>query len=601
VARLLADLGYPDDALRLNEYLVAAARRNPESSVEREARLAAAGTEPAGDGRLRAALVNLGAAYWLRGDAERAEVPLTEALERCRRAGDQAMLSVALGNLSMVARDLDRTDQALALSAEEESICRARDDLAGLQACLGNRVELLRRRGETDAALALTKEQERICRDLADRPGIARAQAAQAVLLMDRGDIDRALEMSAAHLATARELGDVRGLVEGLVTQTTMHAARGDLAAGTASATEAETIARQLDDATLLSRALAGRAQLLANAGDWVAAERVAREAELTARTVGDWLVIASALTLIGTARREQGDIAGCEAAHQEELRVAERGGNPAQIGIAHANLGTAAIAAGRYPEALTRFASAEPLLRSSQTHTALVPMFANRAQVHEALGNGPAAAADYGAAATSALVLGDAAGAKQWAEAGVTLAYQLGNPALAEGMWATLADASRALGDDDGLQRALGERALLIINRAQPVGVAGDPTNVNQAVLAEAVPLLDEQEAVCRRTNNAVGLEACVGNRAIVLRYQGDLAGALAAVDEQLRIATASGNAQGALFATANRGELLGLLGRIPEALAALQSARTTAAQYQLAPMVQQLDAMIQALQARN
>ena len=112
---------------------------------------------------------------------------------------------------------------------------------------------------------------------------------------------------------------------------------------------------------------------------------------------------------------------------------------------------------------------------------------------------------------------------------------------------------------------------------------------------------MLDEQEAVCRRTNNAVGLAACVGNRAIVLRYQGDLAGALAAVEEQLRVAAASGNAQGALFATANRGELLGLLGRVPEALEALQSARATAAQYQLGPMVQQLDAMIQALQARN
>jgi tetratricopeptide (TPR) repeat protein len=603
VARLLADLGYPTESLRLNEYLVAAARQRPESSAERAARLAAGGAPaaPTGDGGLRAALVNLGAAYWLRGDAERAEAPLTEAMERCRRAGDQAMLSAVLGNLAMVARDLDRPDQALAFSAEEEAICRARQDLVGLQACLGNRVELLRRRGEYDIALALTTEQERICRDLADRPGVARAQAAQALLLMDRGDIGRALELSAAHLATTRELGDLRGLAEGLLNQTAMHAARGDIAAGTASATEAESIARRLDDPTILSRALAGRAQILANAGDWPSAESAAREAELTARAVGEWMVVASALSILGTARREQGDLAGCEAAHLEELRAAEQSGSPEQIGIANSNLGAAAIAAGRYPDAVARYATAEPLLRSAQTHTALLPLYANRAQLHQALGDGPAAAADYSAAAASALLLGNASGAKQWAEAGVTLAYQIGNPALAEGMWATLADAARTLGDDDGLQRALGERALLLINRSQPVGVAGDASNVNQAILAEAVPLLDEQEAICRRTNNVVGLAACVGNRAIVLRYQGDLAGALAAVDEQLRIATASGNAQAALFATANRGELLGLLGRVPEALAALQSARATAAQYQLGPMVQQLDAMIQGLQNRN
>lgn len=602
VARLLADLGHPAESLRLNEYLVAAAREHPESSAERAARLAGPSpAAPTGDGRLRAALVNLGAAHWLRGDAERAEAPLTEAMERCRRAGDQAMLSAVLGNLAMVARDLDRPEQALAFSAEEEAICRARDDLVGLQACLGNRVELLRRRGQTDVALALTIEQERICRDLADRPGVARAQAAQALLLMDRGDIARALEMSAAHLATTRELGDLRGLAEGLLNQTAMHAARGDIAAGTASATEVEAIARQLDDPTILSRALAGRAQILANAGDWPGAERAAREAELTARSVGEWMVVASALSILGTARREQGDVAGCEAAHLEELRAAEQSGSPEQIGIANSNLGAAAIAAGRYPEAVARYATAEPLLRSSQTHTALLPLYANRAQLNQALGDGPAAAADYAAAAASALLLGNPAGAKQWGEAGVTLAYQIGNPALAEGMWVTLADACRTMGDDDGLQRALGERALLVINRAQPVGVAGDATNVNQAILAEAVPLLDEQEAICRRTNNAVGLAACVGNRAIVLRYQGDLTGALAAVEEQLQIATTSGNAQAALFATANRGELLGLLGRVPEALTALQSARATAAQYQLGPMVQQLDAMIQALQTRN
>lgn len=603
VARLLTDLGYPAEALRLNEYLVAAARHDPESSVERAERLArgpGAG-EPTGDGALRAALMNLGAARWLRGDAEGAEAPFTEAVERCRRAGDQAMLSGALGNLALVTRDLERPAEALAHSAEEEAICRARDDLAGLQACLGNRVELLRNRGEVDAAMALTIEQERICRDLADRPGIARAQAAQALLLMDRGDIGAALELNAAHLATARELGDLRGLTEGLLNQTSMHAARGDVAAGTASAAEAEAIARRLDDATLLSRALGGRAQILANGGQWAEAERVAREAELTARTVDDWLVVASALSVLGTARREQGDLAGCEAAHEEELRAAERGGNPSQSGIAHANLAAAAIAGNRLADALARYATAEPLLRDTQTHTALVVLYANRAQVHQATGNHAAAVADFGAAAASALLLGNAAGAKQWGEAGVSLAYQLGTPAVAEPIWATVAGAARALDDDDALQRALGEQALLAINRAQPVGVAGDATNVDQAVLAQALPLLDEQEAICRRTNNLVGLAAAVGNRAIVLRYQGDVAGALAAVEEQLQLATVSGNAQGVLFATANRGELLGLLGRVPEALAALQRARATAVQYNLAPMVQQLDAMIQALSSRN
>ena len=97
----------------------------------------------------------------------------------------------------------------------------------------------------------------------------------------------------------------------------------------------------------------------------------------------------------------------------------------------------------------------------------------------------------------------------------------------------------------------------------------------------------------------NQVGLASCVGNRAIVKQQQGDLTGALACVDEQLLLSQAIGNAQGVLFATANRGELLGQLGRKEEALAALGQARQMAAQYNLAPMVQQLDQMIAAVNA--
>lgn len=590
IARLLADLGYPDESGRLNDHLVAAARVRPEASTE------APGT---GDGALRAALVNQGAARWLRGDSAGAEAPLREAAERCRTAGDPAMLSAALGNLAMVTRDLGRLEEALALSAEEEALCRAADDLAGLQACLGNSAELMRRTGRLDDALALMVEQEAICRDLADRPGIARAQAAQSVVLMDRGDVGAALQLSAAHVATARELGDVRGLVEGLVNQIGMHAALGDLAAADAAGAEAEHHAIRLDDASLLSRVLGARANVAAQRGDWTGAERTARRGEQVARQIDDRTVVASALGIVGTARREQGDLAGCEAAHREELAIAETTGNPQLVAAAHANLGTLAIAAGRYPDALAHYAVAEPPLRAAQSFTLLLPLLANRAQVRQAGGDLAGAAVDFAGAADAALVLGAAAAAEQWGQQGIAASYQIGDVATAERLWPTLAAAARAVGNDDGLQRALGDHALLLINRAQPPSGVGD---VDQATLARAIPLLDEQEAVCRRSGNAVGLAACIGNRAIVLRYQGDIAGALAAVDEQLRIAQASGDGQGALFATANRGELLGLLGRVPEALAALSQARATAAPHpQLAQMVQQLDAMIQALQARN
>ena len=118
---------------------------------------------------------------------------------------------------------------------------------------------------------------------------------------------------------------------------------------------------------------------------------------------------------------------------------------------------------------------------------------------------------------------------------------------------------------------------------------------------LAQASRLLEEQESICLRIGHQVGLAACIGNRAILKRQQGDLPGALVDVEEQLRIAHASGDGQGVLFATANRGELLGALGRVDEGLVDLEQARQVAAQNGLAPMVQQLDQMIASLRAQR
>lgn len=166
---------------------------------------------------------------------------------------------------------------------------------------------------------------------------------------------------------------------------------------------------------------------------------------------------------------------------------------------------------------------------------------------------------------------------------------------ARAERLWTVLAGAARASGDRAALQRAIGEHALLLINRAQ-----ANPAALDGVLLTEAGTMLAEQESICRETGDWAGLTQAVGNRAIVQRHTGDLPGALASLDEQLRLAQQTGNAQGVLIATANRGEILGLLGRVPEALDALNWARQTAARYGMAPMVQQLDQLIAGLRNR-
>jgi tetratricopeptide (TPR) repeat protein len=562
VARLLTDAGHLEPGIRLHRFLV-------DSS----------------DDRTRgAALVNLGSAQWLQGDLDGAGATLAEAVE-CERdvaATDTNVRRAALGNLAMVCRDRGSFDEAQALFTEEENLCRAAGDAHGLQASLGNQAQLARQRGDTARALACTEEQEEICRATGDRIGVARAQAARATVLSDLGQLEQALPLYRAHADVCRDIGDARGLTESLLNQAVDLQRLGRPEEGAAAAIEAEAHARQAGDLTLLSRVLALRANGAIDGQRWAEAEQLAREAELAARFENAPAPLALALAALGMARREQGDVAGARVAHEEEERVAAAMADPGAMATARINLGACDIVEGRLDDALARYAAADEALTKMGALHALLPMLANRAQVHLHVGNAAAALADYERGATIARESGLVAQQHQMLTKAVELMYSLGQAATTEPLWVELEAACRLVGDDAGLQRAIGERALLVIGRMDLDGAA---------------PLLDEQEAICRRIGDHAGLAACVGNRAILLRHRGDLEGSLRCLDEQLTIAQASNNGQGVLFATANRGEILGVMGRHDEGIAALEQAKAMATQWGATAMIPQLDALIEQL----
>ena len=595
VSRLLADAGASEAALGLQRYLVEAARRSmvapePPASVT----ATDLGGPLSGEGsRLRrrygAALVNLGANHLSRGELDAAAAAFEQAAEI------PELRAAATGNLAIVRREQRRWPDAETLFRQADEWYRAEEAHYDIQANLASWIELRRNQVDHDGALALLREQERICRELADPVAIGRALAGQAVVLADQGRPADALPLLEEYAAVCRAEGDLRGLAEARLNEAAARFETGDSAEGVAAASEAEHLARGLGDPALLTRVLVARASAAVGLGDWPTVERYAREAHQFALTGDQLSVAAVALGLLGTARREQGDLAGAHAAHTDEAALAARAGDRVEAATAQANLGNVAAAAQRWEIALQHYDAAEPELRALGAVGLLVPVLANRAQLHQLHQRLPQSLADYTDAAEAAARAGNLAGGRQWAEPGIQLAYQLNDVARAERLWPVLASAARASGDQAGLQRALGEHALLLINRAQ-----ANPAAIDQSLLSQAAGMLAEQEAVCRATSDWTGLTQCVGNRAIVQRHTGDLAGALASLDEQLRLAQQTGNAQAVLIATANRGEVLGLLGRVPEAIDALTWARQTAAQYGLTAMVQQLDVMIANLRAR-
>jgi tetratricopeptide (TPR) repeat protein len=569
VARLVTDAGYPTEAARLHRHLLDRCRGGTDNTAAR---------------RLPTTLVNLGAALMGQGELVAAEPLFREAIELSRVGNDLVVLQAALGDLALCRRDLGDLDGALALFAEEEAICRRTGDTNSLQASVGNRSQLLRQRGDFSGALALMSEQEELCRSIGDSSGVARALAGQGAVLGDLGNPTEALSRFAAYRAMCEELGDLRGVAEASISEINTLRQVGRREEAARKAAEAEALIRRLSDEPLLARILDAQARAAIEDGRWQDGHRLASEAVLAARSSGVPAPLILALGMLGTARRELGDLEGARAAHVEEESVAEGLGDAAGVATARVNLASVDIVGGDLNAALARYAQAEPVLRPLGLHMTLVPLYSNRWQVHVHLGDTPAAIDDLIAGGRSAAAIGALQQSRDLLTKAVEMLHETGRRDDAAPVWVNLAEVCCALGDEAGLQRAIGERALTVLGR-------GD--------LATAGTLLDRQEEICRRIGDQVGLAACVGNRAILLRRTGDLAGSLACLDEQRELAKMSGNGQGYLFATANRGEVLGAMGRVDEGLTALDEAHIMAANWGLTPIVEQLDQMMASLRA--
>ena len=69
---------------------------------------------------------------------------------------------------------------------------------------------------------------------------------------------------------------------------------------------------------------------------------------------------------------------------------------------------------------------------------------------------------------------------------------------------------------------------------------------------------LCKEQERICRELGNKDGLQACLGNQAVILYARGDLDGAMALMKEQERLCRELGNKDGLQASLGNQALIL-------------------------------------------
>ena len=114
-----------------------------------------------------------------------------------------------------------------------------------------------------------------------------------------------------------------------------------------------------------------------------------------------------------------------------------------------------------------------------------------------------------------------------------------------------------RQLGNLDGLQATLGNQALILKAR-------GD--------LDGAMALHKEQERICRQLGNLDGLQRTLGNQASILKARGDLDGAMALHKEEERICRQLGNLDGLQATLGNQALILQARGDLDGAMALLK-----------------------------
>jgi tetratricopeptide (TPR) repeat protein/Cdc6-like AAA superfamily ATPase len=135
-----------------------------------------------------------------------------------------------------------------------------------------------------------------------------------------------------------------------------------------------------------------------------------------------------------------------------------------------------------------------------------------------------------------------------------LSLLGDTGHPEEALRIQSHLTDRFRRLGDPAGLQASLGNQALILKAK-------GD--------LDGAMALHKEKERLCRQLGDPAGLQASLGNQALIHQDRGDLDGAIALLKEQERICRELGDPAGLQASLGNQALILKAKGDLDGAMA--------------------------------
>ncbi len=156
-------------------------------------------------------LVNLGRAYRILGEVERAIRLYEEALAIARKMGDRTREGRFLGNLGTAYLDLGRVEQAITFYEQSLEIFRQIGDRRREGVVIGNLGNAYYNLGQFERAIELYEEALAIAREVGDRAREGRYLGNLSRAYRILGQVERAIELYEEALAIARDIGDRRG------------------------------------------------------------------------------------------------------------------------------------------------------------------------------------------------------------------------------------------------------------------------------------------------------------------------------------------------------------------------------------------------------
>lgn len=308
-------------------------------------------------------LLTLGEVEAFRGDHERAEARLEQALRTAITAQDalaQAKASRLLGELRE--RQGDHTAARDLLEGAVRSLrqLQRQDELVKALLALGGNV--LWHLGAYPEATAMLREALAVAAEVSDASARARALHGLANVALYRGKTEEAEDLFRQSLKVRQDAGDELGVANALNNLAVIAANAGRNQEAEDLLRDSLTIRRRLGDVAGTAVALNNLGFMAAERGDLEQAKRL-YEQSLTSRTsLGDKLGMAVSLNNLGDAARSSGDRQGARDLYLRSLELTHSIDNRREAATAIVGL---AAAAEDPMLALTLCACAESLLES--------------------------------------------------------------------------------------------------------------------------------------------------------------------------------------------------------------------------------------------